>query len=389
MKIGIYGGTFDPPHLGHVSAVSEAKEQLGIDRLILIPAGIPPHKEVQSSSASGEHRFNMLRLAGRYIDGAEVSDLELKRSGRSYSVDTVTELKKTYPDDELYLFIGTDMLSTFEQWYRFEDILGMCAVAVFARHEDDRSLIEETAAKLRERYGARVEVVRNRAVDISSTELREKLPLRQGLEYLPEEVYGYILKNGLYGARADFDFLRTRAYAMLKPTRVSHVAGCEYEAVRLARRWGEDEDEAREAAILHDITKKLDLNEQLILCDKYGIIADNVERQDPKLLHSKTGAALARDMFGISDAVYGAIYWHTTGRAGMTRLEKILYLADYIEPTRDFDGLAELRLESFRDLDAAVLLGLRMSLDDLKERKIEPHSRTQETIDWLSNNEGK
>ena len=386
MKIGIYGGTFDPPHIGHISAVSEAAEQLGIDRLILIPAGIPPHKEVQSSSASGTHRFNMLRLAGKYLDGAEVSDLELRRSGRSYSVDTVTELKRTYPDDELYMFIGTDMLTTFEQWYRFEDIFRMCTVAVFARQEDDRRLIEETAAGLKKKYDADIEIVRNKAVDISSTELRERLPLRQGAEYLHEEVYEYILKNGLYGARADFDFLRTRAYAMLKPGRISHVAGCEYEAVRLAKRWGGNEDDAREGAILHDITKKLDLNEQLILCDKYGIIADNVERQDPKLLHSKTGAAVARDMFGISDDVYGAIFWHTTGRAGMTRLEKILYLADYIEPTREFSGLAELRREAFRDLDAAVLLGLRMSLDDLRERKIEPHAKTQEAIDWLSNN---
>ena len=170
---------------------------------------------------------------------------------------------------------------------------------------------------------------------------------------------------------------------MLKDTRVRHVAGCEYEAVKLARRWGANEDDAREAGILHDVTKKLNLEAQLILCNKYDIITDAAEAADAKLLHSKTGAALARDMFSVSDSVYDAIYWHTTGRAGMSLLEKVIYLADYIEPTRSFDGLDELRRCAYEDLDAAVLLGLEMSLVDLGERNIKPHARTQEAIDWM------
>lgn len=383
MKIGIYGGTFDPPHIGHLTAADTARQQLGLDRLIMIPAGIPPHKMLKNNSASGEDRFNMTCLAAEYIGGAEVTDMELLRGGKSYTYDTLTELRKTYPDDELYMFIGTDMLGIFEQWYRFEDIFSLCTVTVFARKEDDGEFIAAETKRLSEKYGANIAIVENDAVDISSTELREMLASRTGGRFIPDGIYEYIVKNGLYGANPDFDWLRVQANKMLKPKRVPHVAGCEYEAVRLARRWGADEDEAREAAILHDITKKLELDAQLILCDKYDIIIDNAERNDAKLLHSKTGAALARDMFGVSDSVYNAIYWHTTGRADMTLLEKIIYLADYIEPTRDFEGLSELRFEAYKDLDSAVVMGLKMSLEDLRERGITPHSRTQEAISWF------
>ena len=383
MKIGIYGGTFDPPHIGHINAASEARRQLGLDRLIMIPAAIPPHKELQQNSAPGEHRLNMVRLASEYIGDVEVSDIELQRGGRSYTVDTVSVIKEENPDDEIYLLIGTDMLAIFEQWYRFEDILATCTLAVFQREEDDRELIEKTAVEFREKYGARIEVIYNKAISISSTTLRKSLSQRGGIEYLPEKVYEYILKNRLYGAKANFDYLRTRAYAMLKPGRIAHVAGCEYEAVRLAGRWGVSEDDAREAAILHDITKKLDLEEQLILCSKYDIITDTAEKNDAKLLHSKTGAAVAKDLFGVSEDIYDAIFWHTTGKADMSILEKIIYLADYIEPTRDFEGLEKLREAAYTDLDGALILGLEMSLEDLKERNIVPHSRTKEAINWL------
>jgi nicotinate-nucleotide adenylyltransferase len=120
-------------------------------------------------------------------------------------------------------------------------------------------------------------------------------------------------------------------------------------------------------------------------------MTDAIERTEVKLLHAKTGAAIARARFGASDGVYNAIMWHTTGRADMTLLEKILYIADYIEPTRDFDGVEELRRLAYEDIDRAVLRGLQMSIDDMKARGIVPHVRTEEAINWLLayNMEGK
>ena len=225
-------------------------------------------------------------------------------------------------------------------------------------------------------------------VDISSTRLRELLAEEKGAEYLPPSVYGYILMNGLYGTRADLKRLdipelRACSYSMVRAKRIPHIRGTEEEAMRLARRWGADENLARRAGILHDCTKYLSLEEQLQICEKYDIVLDDMERESAKLLHSKTGAALARDIYGEEDAVYWAIYWHTTGRADMTLLEKIIYLADYIEPNRDFDGVEEMRRLAYEDIDAALERGFEMSVADLTARGVEIHPNTQGALDWM------
>ena len=147
--------------------------------------------------------------------------------------------------------------------------------------------------------------------------------------------------------------------------------------MKLAARWGVSAEDADEAAICHDITKKIDREDQLRLCEKYGIIPDEYEKNSEKLMHAKTGAAFAGEMFGLSEEVKSAIRWHTTGKPDMTALEKITYLADYIEPNRDgFAGLTELRRVCFEDLDAAMELAARMSLDEVFGRKQPPHENT-------------
>ena len=154
--------------------------------------------------------------------------------------------------------------------------------------------------------------------------------------------------------------------------------------MQLAKLWGEDPEKAAVAGILHDSTKNLSYDEQLILCDKYGIILDNAQRENPKLLHAITGAALAKDRFGVSEEISQAIRWHTTGKPDMNTLEKIIYLADYIEPTRDFEGVERLRELAYEDLDAALALGLEMSLEELRRQNVEPHRDTVEACLWYS-----
>ena len=135
----------------------------------------------------------------------------------------------------------------------------------------------------------------------------------------------------------------------LKHKRIPHVLGTEQEAIRLAERYGADVDKARTAALLHDCTKKLGMEEQLELCRRFGIQLDELEQRALKLLHAKTGAAIAKEVFGVDEEIFRAIWWHTTGHAGMTLLEKILYLADYIEPSRDFPGVDALRKACYED----------------------------------------
>ena len=176
--------------------------------------------------------------------------------------------------------------------------------------------------------------------------------------------------------------IRTRAYVFLSPHRRAHVAGCEKAAVFLAERYGADVQKAAVAAILHDITKNLELKDQLILCERYGIICDDIELKNASLLHAKTGACKAREEFCVDEEIFGAIWWHTTGRPCMNLLEKILYLADYIEPTRNFDGINLLREAAGQDLNKAICLGLKMSIEDVQRRCAVVHPVSIEAYDY-------
>ncbi len=394
MKIGIYGGTFNPPHLGHVTAARAVFELLKLDRLLLVPDRLPPHKALPENSPSAQDRLEMTRLAGEQTglgDRVQVLDLELKREGKSYTADTLEEIRRMYPADELWLLMGTDMFLTLQAWHDPQRILSLAGIAAFGRTEEDTEELFSVQRDYLYRTfpGARIFTLTiPGVVDVSSTELRDELRTGKSGAALPPAVYGYILRKGLYGVQADLKHLtlsqlRPVALSYLKYKRIPHVLGTEQEAIRLAERYGGDVEKARVAALLHDCTKKLDMEEQLALCRHYGIELDELEQKALKLLHAKTGAAIARDVFGVDEEIYHAIWWHTTGHANMTLLEKIIYLADYIEPSRDFPGVDKLRKVCYEDLDKGLLLGLDMSIQEMTEMGNPVHRATVEARDAL------
>ena len=384
MRIVIYGGSFNPPHVGHREAALTVLGELKPDKLLIIPASIPPHKELADESPCAQERLLLTELAFSGLPDTEISDMEIRREGKSYSSETLEEIMKRYPGAEIFFAMGTDMFLSFEEWYRFRFLLENMYLAVFARGCGDEAEIIKHAEYMEKRYGAKTVLLPHEPRPMTSTDIRDLLKRRMGASYLADAVYERIISAGDYGAKPELYWLREKAYACLKPTRIAHVSGCESEAVKLSDTWGEDAENAAEAAILHDITKKLLLSEQLILCDKYGIINDNLEMSNVKLLHAKTGAAMARECFNVSDEVYSAIRWHTTGKPDMTLLEKIIYIADYIEPNRDFEGVDELRRLAYTDLDAAMELGLRMSLEEITANGGEPHFSTVTAWEWYS-----
>lgn len=373
-RIGIYGGSFNPPHLGHTLAMQEMEKALKLDRLIVVPAAVPPHKELAEGSPDAKTRLEMLRLAVSELHGIEINELELHRDGPSYTVDTIRALRKLYPNDQLYLLMGSDMFLSFHQWYEPSKICEDVIVATAFRSADDlrqTARLQEQAQRIREQYGAEVILVENRYLEVSSTTVRRMLRFNCAQTYLSPAVLRLIEQYGLYGTGEclhDLPFERLRAVSLSlhDPKRIPHVIGCCETAAHLARRWGADEALAARAGILHDVTKALDQTAQLLLCEKYGIMTNAFEKEHYKLLHSKTGAAVARHIFGECDEVCDAIDWHTTGKADMTLLEKILYIADYMEPNRDFEGVQTLRELTETDLDAALLRGFEMSIDLLK-----------------------
>ena len=340
MKITLFGGSFDPPHKGHIAVASQLGHQC--DKLIIVP----------NNSASCADRLLLCRLAFKDIPNAEVSDMEMLREGKSYTADTLEELKSLYPHDDISVAVGSD--HNIDDWWRSDYIKENAGIISFLRDDDG----------------------------ISSQSIREELRLRLASDKLSDDVYAVIIKNGWYDALPDLSWLREKAIEYLDSKRVAHVAGCEQEAVKLSKFYGEDEDAAATAAILHDITKKLTYDEQLDMIAKYGISCDEAELNAPKLLHAKTGAELSRDLFGISDEIYSAIRYHTTGKPDMTLLEKIIYLADYIEPTRDFEGVDNLRNLAYKDLNACMTLGLEMSLEEVRGKGQEPYKDTKEAYEY-------
>lgn len=378
-RIGIFGGSFNPPHLGHMLAVREFQKKLALDLVLLIPASVPPHKELAFDTPL--HRLEMTRLAAQELPGTEVSELELHRPGLSYTADTVAALRAQYPNDELFLLMGTDMFLSFAKWYHPERITAEVTLAVAHRAADEPKKLQACAVQLAERFGARTALVENEYLPHSSTSVRAMLAFDCAESFLAPSVLAYIREHCLYGwgeplKQLPFEALAEHSLRLHKPSRMAHVRGCSETAAQLARHYGANETDARRAGILHDITKALNADEQLKLCEKYGIILDNFERCHPKLLHARTASVVAAQVFAENEAVCAAIRWHTTGKADMSVLEKIVYLADYMEPNRDFDGVEPLRKLVWTDLDAGMLLGLRMTMEQLRahESEIDPNS---------------
>jgi len=201
-KIGVLGGTFNPPHLGHLHAATLAKNALALDQVLFIPTNIPPHKELPQHTASAADRCEMVRRLLQGIPWAALDDMEIQRGGASYTVDTLRVLAAR-EHATLYLIIGTDMLLSFDRiWRAPREIAQLATLAVCARAADDWDAIQRKAALLERTLDAHVTLIRGGSLTISSTELREGATQRKSaiLEtYVPPAVADFIKQTHLYG----------------------------------------------------------------------------------------------------------------------------------------------------------------------------------------------
>lgn len=204
MNIGIYGGTFNPVHLGHVNMLSRAVKAAKLDRVLVVPDRIPPHKAAQSL-ASGRDRLRMCRIAFRDIEEAEICDWELKREGKSYSVITLRHFKEAFPGDRLYFIMGSDMLISFHKWYCYEEILSLAGLICISRSGGDSDAVKDQAQRLRD-MGAEIITVTAEPFEASSSQVRELIEQGSDCEGLMDRgVMDYIRSRGLYccGAKED------------------------------------------------------------------------------------------------------------------------------------------------------------------------------------------
>lgn len=207
MKIGVYGGAFNPPHLGHITAARAVSELLKLDKLLMIPTGRPPHKQLPPGTPAPEQRLELVRLAAEQTglgDRAEVSDIELRREGASYTADTLERLKERYPEDELWLLMGADMFLTIHTWHDPGRILSLAGVAAFGRTEEDTEELfsVQRSALYRTFPQARIFTLTiPGVVDVSSTELRERLARGEGADCWPRRYMATSCERACTGRR--------------------------------------------------------------------------------------------------------------------------------------------------------------------------------------------
>lgn len=198
-RIGVFGGSFDPVHTGHLTVAQDAVEQLELDRLIFVPAAVPPHKQ-DKRLASGQQRLEMLRLATEGSLSFEVSDMELRRGGVSYTFDTMMQIQAGYPGAELFFIVGLDSLTILHSWKNVEQLFRLCTIVPFARGGEDP---EKIAAQIQLPGALKTallkRIIRIHEVEISASEIRMRLAEGLSIRYLvPLEVEMYIAEHGLY-----------------------------------------------------------------------------------------------------------------------------------------------------------------------------------------------
>ena len=355
-RIGFYGGTFNPIHLGHVGVCRQAVKQLRLDCLHVIPAFIPPHK-ASPDLAAGEDRLAMCRLALQGLPNILADDYELTRGGVSYTIETMRHMRECYSEDDFYLIMGTDNYLTFTAWREWQALGRMCTLAVASREEDDKEALYQQA-RLLAREGVLSIFLDNPVRVVSSTEIRQML--RAG------EPCGDLSPAGGPMTRQE---MREAIRPLMSEERYRHSLGVEKEAERLARRWGEDPEKAAIAGILHDCCKEMPLTEALQIMRRSAIMTEIDFREQPQLIHGFAAAEIL-GRYGVRDKdIENAVRYHTTGRAGMSRLEKIVYLADLTEEGRHYPDVAEMRRWADRSLDGAMLYALCYTIGKLCRRK--------------------
>ena len=373
-RLAVIGGTFDPIHYGHLAAAEAARVTLGAGEVLFVPSGDPPHKD-GALLTHGEHRYLMCVLATADNPYFKVSRMELERPGKSYTIDTIRELRLETPDEtEIFFITGADALNEILTWKDAEELVRLCGFVSVTRPG-------YVSGGVLPGLSANIIHMDAPAFDISSSDIRERIRGGRTVRYLiPEPVRAYIDKHTLYAA-SDMLAEKINEYikAALTKKRYEHTLGVTGAAVRLAARYGEDREKARLAALLHDCAKDLSEEETYAYMERYGVAPDDVTKTQIGLTHPFIAAGIAREKFGIEDGeILDAIRYHTIGRENMSRLEKIIYVADCIDESRDYYGGLELiREAAFTDLDRATAAGLKAAINYTlgKGRPVHPQSR--------------
>lgn len=350
MKIGIFGGSFDPIHRSHISVIEESLKQLALDKLLVVPTANNPWKD--SSKATNKQRLEMLEIAtGRY-QKVEICYYEINQNGdaKNYTIDTIKYLKSKYPDDQLYFIMGMDQASLFHKWKDADKISELVSLVVFDR------IGYQTNSNLKKYNFLKLDFV---ATDDASSDIRNG-----NLHALEPEVLKYIVSNGIY--------LDTIIKTRMSAKRYKHTVSMAKLAKEIAKSNGIDETKAYVAGMLHDIAKEMPHDEGLALMKKH--FPDYLNKPEA-IWHQWLSQYVAQIEFLVDDQeILQAIRHHTTASINMSKLDMCIYEADKYDPSRDYDSSKEIEL-----CKQDVVAGFKSCLQDFydfstkKGRKIDEY----------------
>lgn len=358
MQIGILGGAFDPIHIGHVQMARAALAQGGVDEVWFMPSYKAPLKAGEATF-DAETRVAMIAATVKHEDHMYVSRMEIDRGATSYTIDTVRQLREHYPNDTFSWIIGADRVNDLLQWKSIDELAQQMTLIAVHRPSYDLNY-DALPAHIR----AQIHVIQMELIDVSSTEIRRRLAIGESIQaFVPREVLPHMHPKQPWTIEAIAAHVQMR----MPEKRWAHTQGVIAESIRLAKRYGADPAKAELAATLHDVAKYWAIEEQRYLLIREQIGLDELAFEKA-LMHAVIGAWVAEHEYGITDQeVLDAIRYHTSGRTAMTVLDKVVCLADYIEPGRDFPGVDAIRALAEADLNAALVAGFNSTIGFLIE----------------------
>ena len=381
MRIGIFGGSFDPVHFEHINLVKGAIKSLALDKLFVMPAHTPPHKRGKSLSSDCV-RVELCKVAFSEFEQVEVSDYEIEKGGVSYTYETCQYFRSVYPSAELFWIVGTDMLRDFPTWKNPEQILRDVTLAVCARAENG-NWINKAQADFYNLFQKKCVVIEYEGKALSSTQIRIRAAAGEDVTpYVGEKVAAYIKEKGLYridGAK--------EALGLEKESRKAHSLRVAEMAAARATSLGVSERSAITAALFHDCAKNLEPTSPYL---KGFSLLENVPAP---VVHQFSGAYIAENFFGVKDKdVLNAIRYHTSGRPEMSALERLIFLSDMLESARDYPGVEKLRAlfwDKTDDLTVCMAEALKETLLFLKEKQVPVYALTAKAAKYYEEKRSK
>lgn len=371
MRVAIFGGAFNPVHREHVNLAKAAVEELKLDKIIIMPTAVSPHKSGRLS-ADFWRRFEMCRLAFASLPQAEVSNFELTRGGVSYTYLTCNHFSEIYKDAERFFIIGADMLENFPRWKNPREILKTFSLAACAR--EDQTGFLSCKSGVEKLFDVKVTTIPYVGEKVSSTAIRTLAALGEDISgYVSEEVCQYIEEHELYrigGIR--------RVKELLTKERWEHTVRVAVMCAKNAARASLSEEQAITMAALHDCAKYLPGDSPYLngFTPPKGVPAP--------VLHQYSGLYVAEHTFGVTDqTLLSAIACHTTGKENMTEADALLYLCDMLEEGRNFEGADKLRALFKQDLYACLSAALSHQINYLNSKNAPVDEATQKAYNYM------